>query len=486
MSGISFNNKTVVENGENQSLTITGTLPNGVTVTYSLTECVEPGIYEITASFAGYSANYNTISPMKATLTIKQVELKFESNFEEDVIVSSPEGIDPNKELFVELVEMEESGKDFTEFLEKGERVAVAYDVKLLKDGVEVQPDGTLVIKILIPQELRNRNFNIMHIHNDTEKTILEYQIEGDYVVVETDKLSEFAFVYETGSILWLIIVLGVLALLETGLLVYLLNLRKKQKLYKVKSVYPPFVFGMFISAWQIVMVVILIIAVAVLAVIDVILAISLIKEKEKDEVKEEVKEEIKEDKKEDIEKPLEDKEDDDDDVIKVWDEEKQTYTVIRIIKSFEARLIQSNEEIKGYYDVIKNELLSYKKVKSKISFKHESFKFGKNCLAKLKYRGKTLCLYLALDPKSYENTKYKVEDMSDVLNSSDVPTMYRIHLPRRVNYAKELIRDIMNKFGIEKTEVEPINYSINYPHQTNEELIEKGLIKKLVKEIKN
>ena len=490
MSGISFNDVTVTYDGKEHVVEITGTLPSGVTVAYENNKATNAGVYNAVATFTYDTVNYNAISSMEATLVIKQVELKNESEIEEgrenDVIVSAPEGIDPTKELFVELVEMEESDKDLSAFLEKGERVAVAYDVKLFKDGAEVQPDGTLKIKILIPQELRNRNFSVMHIHNDTEKSMLEYQIEGDYVVVETDKLSEFAFVYKTGSILWLVIVLGVLTLLEGGLLVYLLNLRKKQKLNKVKSVYPPFIFGMFIPAWQIVMVIILIIAVAVLAVVDVILAISLIKGKEKDEVKEEVKEEIKEDKKEDIEKPLEDKEDDDDDVIKVWDEEKQTYTVIRIIKSFEARLIQSNEEIKGYYDVIKNELLSYKKVKSKISFKHESFKFGKNCLAKLKYRGKTLCLYLALDPKSYENTKYKVEDMSNILNSSDVPTMYRIHLPRRVNYAKELIKDVMNKIGIEKTEVEPINYSINYPHQTNEELIEKGLIKKLVKEIKN
>ena len=176
---------------------------------------------------------------------------------------------------------MEETEKDFTEFLEKGERIAVAYDVKLLKDGIEVQPDGTLKIKILIPEELRNREFNIMHIHNDTEKSVLEYEIDGDYVVVTTDKLSEFAFVYKTGSIVWAIIVLAVIALFEAGVLVFFILKDKGVLSNKLFAAYPPFIFGMFIPAIQVVLLIVLMVIVAALAVIDILYALKLLKAKQ-------------------------------------------------------------------------------------------------------------------------------------------------------------------------------------------------------------
>ena len=227
----------------------------------------------------------------------------------------------------------------------------------------------------------------------------------------------------------------------------------------------------MFIPAWQIIMVVILIIVVAALAVIDVLYALKLLKGREANKEVVESNEPV-----------VGEKEDEDEEVIKLWDEQSHSYTIIRLTKGFEARLKQSNDEIKGYYDSVKNELLSYTKVKSKISFKHEAFKFGKDCIARLKFRGKTLCLYLSLDPKVYENTKYKVEDMSEISTSSEVPTMYRINLPRREVYAKELIKDLMEKVGVTKQEKEFVNYSNEYQYEDNDALLEKGLIKKSVK----
>ena len=73
---------------------------------------------------------------------------------------------------------------------------------------------------------------------------------------------------------------------------------------------------------------------------------------------------------------------------------------------------------------------------------------------------------------------------MSAISNSADVPTMYRITLPRRVDYAKELIYDLMKKLGAEQMDIDFVNYSNNYPYEDNEALIEKGLIKKSVKVI--
>ena len=85
---------------------------------------------------------------------------------------------------------------------------------------------------------------------------------------------------------------------------------------------------------------------------------------------------------------------------------------------------------------------------------------------------------------RNYENTKYKVVDMSKVSHSVDVPTMYRINLPRRVNYAKELIGDLMKKLNVEKSEKEFIVYSNEYRYLDNEELFNRGLLKRLDKKI--
>ena len=494
-------------------MVINGTLPAGVTVTYENNVGTNVGVYNAIAKFTG-DANYNTIPDMNAVLTIKTASMSFDTNKDddkpEDVIVTAPEGIDPNKELYVEMIEVEESDKDFSDFAPKGHRVGIAYDVKLLlEDGTSVQPDGTLIIKMLIPEELKGKEFSIMHIHDGSIVTILEHTIEGDYVVVNTDELSEFVFVYEMGSLLWIAIVLAVIALLEGAFLVFMVTQKDKFRTKKLAAVYPPFVFGMFVPEWHIVLIIVFAIIVAALAAIDVVYALSFfgirIKKSEKSEeddmivIEEEVEEtvapqveeiqsveeqpSVEEVNNEDSETTVEEEEPE---TMRVWDEETHSYTIIRITKSFTARLIQSSSETKDYYDMIKNELLSYKKVKSRISFKYETFKFGKDNVARLKFRGKTLCLYLALNPADYENSKYKIEDMSAVSSSSDVPTMYRINLPRRVSYARELIYDLMKKIGAEQIDIDFVDYSNNYPYEDNEALLAKGLIKKTVKVIGN
>jgi predicted transport protein len=262
---------------------------------------------------------------------------------------------------------------------------------------------------------------------------VLEYQIEGDYVVFESSELSDFVFVYEMGSILWVIIVLGVIALFEMIFLVYVSKKNKQLKSKKLMSAYPPFLFGMFIAEWEIVLVIILAVAVIALAIISILFATKVINSRTKVSTKEEEVAVVEESNNQTIED--------------VEVDEKDVSTP----KSFLERLENCSAETIAYYNDIKNELLSYKKVKSKISFKHESFRVGMPIVARLKIRRKSLYLFLALDPNEYLDTKYKIKDMSVIGNYKDVPTMYKINLPRRAVYAKELIKDLMEKFNTEK-----------------------------------
>lgn len=81
MSGVTFEDKTVSYSGEAQTIEISGTLPAGVTVTYTYAKdgetvdgAVEAGEYTVTAVFTGDAANYEPIPSMTATLIIEKEE----------------------------------------------------------------------------------------------------------------------------------------------------------------------------------------------------------------------------------------------------------------------------------------------------------------------------------------------------------------------------------------------------------------------------
>lgn len=157
-------------------------------------------------------------------------------------------------------------------------------------------------------------------------------------------------------------------------------------------------------------------------------------------------------------------------------------YIIIKYNKSHTAKLIQSADGVKNYYSQIKNELLSYKGVRSRISWKYESFSVGRATIAKLAVRGKNLSLFLALDPKNYVDTKYIIDDKSEVAAYEKTPLLYRIKNDRRLNYSKELIAVAMD--GREKTEdYKQTDYAKEYPYEKIEPLIERGLVKVLTEE---
>lgn len=148
----------------------------------------------------------------------------------------------------------------------------------------------------------------------------------------------------------------------------------------------------------------------------------------------------------------------------------------IRFIKSFSAKLIQAEDEAKGYYEELRNYVLSYKKTNSRISWHYEAINSGRNPVLKFAVRGKTLCLYFPLQGESLD-PKYKVESI-DSRKFEDTPILYRIKNDRRCKYAKELIDLVMGKLGLAKGEERKEAYDI--PYEPNRPLIERGLIKEL------
>ena len=148
----------------------------------------------------------------------------------------------------------------------------------------------------------------------------------------------------------------------------------------------------------------------------------------------------------------------------------------MRYDRSFAARIIGANDEVKRYYSALKNYLLGFKKVRCRMSWKFEKFRLGRNCIALIAVRGTTLCLYLALNPMRFADSKYKVEDYSLRSAKTATPLMYRIKNDRRLKYAKELIDVLLFENDSEKGERSPEDFVP--PSRTTAELIEEGLIK--------
>ena len=152
-------------------------------------------------------------------------------------------------------------------------------------------------------------------------------------------------------------------------------------------------------------------------------------------------------------------------------------YVNVRYDKSFEAKLIQGDEKLKNYYSELKNELLSYKKVTARKSWQHEAFRRGRTTVAKLVIRGKTLRLYLALEPMLYEESKYLVEDASEHAKFAKTPLLYRIKNDRRCRYAKDLIAAAMASAEALRGDDQNEDYA-SVPYESTDDLIAQGLVR--------
>ena len=136
-----------------------------------------------------------------------------------------------------------------------------------------------------------------------------------------------------------------------------------------------------------------------------------------------------------------------------VSDEKKALFDAFAAIadKSFTERLDSVDPEIKAFYEQVREELLSYDKVKSRLSQKGESFRVGRVLLAKIAISGKTVKCYLALDPTAYDVKTYRHADASERKAFADVPMLVRIRSKLSVKRTAQLIADLAAKNGLVK-----------------------------------
>ena len=150
--------------------------------------------------------------------------------------------------------------------------------------------------------------------------------------------------------------------------------------------------------------------------------------------------------------------------------------TEVRYVTSFMARLIQSPEDVQILYGKIKNLILSYIGIRSKICWGHESYTKSKRLLAKINIKGKHVLLYLSLDPKKLEGSKYRFYDLSANHKFETTPLMLRLKSSRSLKHAEGLIALLMKDAGTTMSEIKSVDYRL--PYETSAELYKKGIVK--------
>lgn len=156
---------------------------------------------------------------------------------------------------------------------------------------------------------------------------------------------------------------------------------------------------------------------------------------------------------------------------------------VTRYRQSYESRLVLSKDPIQDYYSGIKNALLSYKGVKSRISWANETFRQGRNHIAKIIVKTSSLYIYLALDPEQLAGTKYEsaVTILSGRKKFETVPVLLKIKGERKYKYALEMIAMVCG----DKLALPPnkkfMETDYKRPVQSLDEMVESGLVRKLV-----
>ena len=158
-----------------------------------------------------------------------------------------------------------------------------------------------------------------------------------------------------------------------------------------------------------------------------------------------------------------------------------ETGLVIRLKRSFTAKMKQSDEKVKAYYSDLKNELTSYKKVNFNVSWHGDRFNYGRDTVAKINICGKTLCFYLDLDPNDPElkSTVYHQKDVSGQKAYESTPFMVKVKSDAAAKKALRLVGYLAEKLGTEKDEAfAPVDYAGEFAYASTKQLFDEGFIK--------
>ena len=126
----------------------------------------------------------------------------------------------------------------------------------------------------------------------------------------------------------------------------------------------------------------------------------------------------------------------------------KEKKQIIRI--PFRQRMIDAEKEMKDNYNELKNELLSWG-LKSRISSSGDSFRLHCKTYCKISIAGKSLKLYLALNPDEYQDSTLPIQNAGEKNIYQEIPLVFKVRSGLSMRRAKALIRDACEKDNLEQ-----------------------------------
>ena len=492
MSGVTFNNQTVKYDGQPHGLSISGNLPEGITVEYSDNSFILPGAYTVTATFA-VGDNYNPVPAMSATLTILGFKNQYEIVDSENKLiirVDSEQGISESHVLNFKDITTSYASFDFGTFFGEGYEglVGGAYDIHFAEDGNQQSITGnTFTVRLLIPVNLRSsaNPLKVVHIADNGDVEDMNATVDGEYMVFNTTHFSVYSIVEvvpateeptDDKNDAWIWILLAIIILLVIVAVIFITARRNpkdtdptpeaEEAAEPVPEPTPEATAEEPATEEPVAE--------------EPVAEDPVVEEPAKEEpaveetaAPEPVAEEpVVEESAPAAPAPI---------ITLIGSDNGEAIingevVHVRYRTSFMSRLIQADESIQSYYTAVKNELLSYKGVKARTSWNFESFNNGRIQCAKLNVKGKSLEVYLALDTAEYSVDKYHFVDVSDKPKLDKVPMLLKVKSDRGLKYALELIEEMMNKLGMKKTETPNVDYRM--PYETTEALAARDLVK--------
>ncbi len=144
----------------------------------------------------------------------------------------------------------------------------------------------------------------------------------------------------------------------------------------------------------------------------------------------------------------------------KVEEKEPSAEEKAKIIRiPFNERMLSADKETQNNYNELKAECLSYG-LKSRLSNSGDTFRLHTKTYVKIVVAGKGLKLYLALDPKAYENNPIPLHDAGNKNIYKDIPGVFKVKSALSLRRAKQLIADACEKDGLEQGKIVPHNYA--------------------------
>lgn len=136
--------------------------------------------------------------------------------------------------------------------------------------------------------------------------------------------------------------------------------------------------------------------------------------------------------------------------------------------RTFENKLRQSDDDAKEYYSVIKNKMLSYDGVKSRVSKLADTFKCNGEVMCKITVSGKTLLVNLCLDCSKYDAKYFKFVDVGDMSKFADTPMRIKIKNKLTLKRCLEIIDLMFAEKNVLSSAIENVDYVSQYPRVEN------------------